>query len=242
MSRYIGPAAVLVTLMLIVTIGGCGGGTASDPAAVDTTSVLQGTVYSSGVQPAQAGQAPAAQPLFFASVTVRRTSNNAYVTDTMTDRTGKYNFPELPRGLDVTLTCTAPSGEILMTRTRLNARNCTADIDEDTTLATRCVMLMRQAADGEVNYAAENTAWQACMQFQQANRYQYGGLNGARPDFCNQEAIEQAAQALLDAATGAESRDLRLTPTAPRRCRSPLPFALSPRLLQVSKSRRRTSQ
>lgn len=200
MSRYIGPAAVLVTLALIVAIGGCGGGGASDPSAVDTTSSLQGTVYTSGVQPSQAGQAPAAQPLFFASVTVRRTSNNAYVTDTMTDRSGRYNFPALARGLDVTLTCTAPSGEILMTRTRLNSRDCTADIDEDTTLATRCVMLVREA-NGGVNNAAENAAWQACIQFQRAHRYQFGGLNGARPDFCNQETIEQVAQALLDAAT-----------------------------------------
>ncbi len=203
MSRFIGLAAVLVSLALIVTIGGCGGGTASGSSCVDSvTCSLQGTVYTSGMQPAQAGQAPAAQPLYFASVTMRRTNNNAYITDTMTDASGRYSFPGLTRGLDVTLTCTAPSGETLMTRTRLNSRDCTADIDEDTTLATQCIMLLRQSTGGVVNDAAEDAAWQACMQFQRANRYQYGGLNGARPDFTDQEAIEQAAQALLDAATG----------------------------------------
>ncbi len=202
MSRFIGPAAVLVTLALIITIGGCGGGTATSACAPDTTSALEGIVYSSGMQPAQAGQAPAAQPLFFASVTVRRTSNDAYVTDTMTDTAGRYNFPELARGLDVTLTCSAPSGEVLMTRTRLNARNCTADIDEDTTLATRCVLLAREAAGGVVNDAAENAVWQACLEFQRANRFQFGNCNGVRPDFCDREAVRQAAQSLLDAATG----------------------------------------
>ena len=202
MSRFIGPAAALVSLALIVTMSGCGGGAATSSCYPDTTtSSLQGTVYTSGMQPAQAGQAPAAQPLYFGSVTMRRTNNNAYITDTMTDASGRYSFPDLTRGLDVTLTCTAPSGETLMTRTRLNSRDCTADIDEDTTLATRCIMLLRQSAGGVVNDAAEDAAWQVCVQFQRANRYQYGGLNGTRPDFTDQAAIQQAAQALLDAAT-----------------------------------------
>ena len=202
MSRFIGPAAMLVTLALILAIGGCGGGTATHTSSADNTSTLQGIVYSSGMQPTQAGQAPAAQPLYFGSVTVRRTSNNAYVADTMTDSTGRYNFAAVPRGLDVTLTCAAPSGEQLMTRTRLNARDCTADIDEDTTLATHCVMLVREAAGGNIDNATENATWRACIQFQRAHRFHFGNLNGSRPDFCNRESIEEAAQALLDAATG----------------------------------------
>ena len=202
MSRPIGIMAVLVTLALIVVIGGCGGGGESSAVATTTTSALEGIVYSSGMQPAQAGQAPAAQPLFIASVTVRRNNNNSYVTDTMPVTVGRYNFPDLARGLDAILTCSAPSGEVLMTRTCLNARNCTADIDEDTTLATRCVLLAREANGGFVNDAAENAVWQACLQFQRANRFQFGNCNGVRPDFTDQAAVAQAAQALLEAATG----------------------------------------
>ena len=200
MSRLIGPAAVLVTLTLIITIGGCGGGTASDLASADTACALHGIVYTSGMQPAEAGQAPGAQPLYFAMVTIHSTSDNAYIADTMTNTHGHYYVPRLTRGVDVTVICEAPSGEIFMTRTRPNARDCTADIDEDTTLATQCVMFLSQAADGVVTDADRDAVWQTCIQFQRANRYQYGSLNGARPDFTDQEAIEQAAQALFDAA------------------------------------------
>jgi len=92
---------------------------------------------------------------------------------------------------------------VLLSRVLLDAPRVIADIDEDTTLVTRCQLLMRANGGGQTSADVETTVWQLCMQFQQANRYQYGTLGGERPDFTNQDAQWRAAAALLAAATDA---------------------------------------
>jgi len=195
---------ISLTLAAALVVSGCGGGGGGTvPVADDSTSSLQGTVYTSGVVAAEAGQAPGAQLLFYATVTVNRMSDNAYVADTMTDRNGHYSFNSLPRNLEVLLTVSALSGERLLGRAMLNARECTADIDEDTTLVTMCELLMRRNGGGAVAGDADLAAAvrRLCMRYEQAHRYAYGDLGGVRPDFTSMSAIERAAAALLAAAT-----------------------------------------
>jgi len=210
----------IILALLMAAVGllsaGCGGGTGTDVTTADpeNKTTLSGTVYTSGPLPAAAGEAPGAQLLYDATVVVRRVVNNAYVTDTRTNSTGRYNIAGLDRGLDALLTCTSPTGEVLMTRALLDAREVTADIDEDTTLVTRCQLLMRANGGGETSPDVEVTVAQLCMQFQQQHRYEYGSLGGVRPDFTNEDAQWRAAAALLAAATDDAVNQARNSRTA----------------------------
>ncbi len=199
MYRIMIAASVVLAVASMAVLGGCGS-TACAPSPVDTSTTLQGVVYTSGYVPAQAGQAPGAQVVFYGSVTVRRTSNGSYIADTQTSSTGRYMMRNLPRGPEVTITCASPSGEQLMTTATLNGPDVTADIDEDTTLVTQCLMLMRNNGGGVTSDAIEAAVQQLCMQWQQAHRYEYGECNGNRPDFTDRAAIRAAAMALLAAA------------------------------------------
>lgn len=193
-----------LALFAAAVLAGCGGSVGTDGTGqpqTANTSVLQGTVYTSGPIPAAAGEAPGARPLYDATVQLRRMDNNAYVADTMTSSTGRYHFPSLQRGLDLLIVVSARSGEVLMGRALLDAATVTADIDEDTTLVTRCQLLARANGGGQVGEDVEATVSMLCAQFQHQHRYQYGNLGGERPDFTNQDAQWRAAAALLRAAT-----------------------------------------
>ncbi len=184
-------------------VGGCGGGGEQVASAGST---LAGTVYSSSVSPAAAGNDKAAQdaPAPDCEVTVERVRDRQELASGRTDGQGRYRFEGLPTGDDVLVRAQLRSGEVLQTRTRLRNRACQADVTEDTTLVATAwgtVDQVGEPATANEREVGEAVA-EACMSYQEQHRYEYGGMNGRGPDFTNQQQVGDTSMELLKAAEG----------------------------------------
>lgn len=206
MARHIGWTMGLLALLMLL-LGGCGGGTGggSGPESVTQSASVQGTVYAPSVAAAAAGQGHVDTPAADCKVTARRLRDDRSLGATHTDGTGRYRLQGLPTGEEAVIEAVLGTGERLRTRLRLQAGNCNADVDEDTTMAAGCRELLDGASEEPEGTEAldEELIEGLCNQYQTRHRYQYGGLGGRRPDLTNPEAQADAADGLLVAAGNA---------------------------------------
>jgi len=193
--------------LLAVVLGGCGGGTGggSEPESVAQSASVQGTVYAPSVSAAAAGQGQTGSPAGDCQVTARRLRDGKSLGTTRTDGAGRYRLQGLPAGEEAVIDAVLRTGERLRTRLRLQDGSCTANVDEDTTMAAACRELLDGASEEPEGTEAldEELIEGLCNQYQTRHRYQYGGLGGRRPDLTSPEAQAGAADELLVAAGNA---------------------------------------
>ncbi|MGC9318581.1 MAG: hypothetical protein ACP5KN_11190 [Armatimonadota bacterium] len=198
-----------VAMVWVIGLAGCGGGSPADDPGTPTASI-EGTVYASAVQTSGIDTAQLAdpQPVGDCPVDVVRERDRERLRTGRTDDAGGYRFEGLPAGETVLVRARLRSGAQLQSRARLGEGGNQVDVSEDTTMAEACRALTAGGGEPDANQTQTIAdVAEACLRYQQQNRFRYGQRDGAPPDFSDQEAVEEAAADLLAAATDGAVRE-----------------------------------